>query len=208
MTRIEAVLFDADGVVQSTAPGWRAELAALCGDPGRAEEFLEDLFAAEKPCLTGHGEFSVVISDVLTRWGSTASVTDALRVWEMIEPHEDLLGIVDRLRARGFRVSLATNQQADRARFMAEELRYESRFDDLFFSCRIGHAKPSPMYFERLLGELALEGNQILFVDDHPGNVEAARQSGFNADVYTLDSGVEGMLELLNRFGLVENDVD
>jgi catechol 2,3-dioxygenase-like lactoylglutathione lyase family enzyme len=141
---IEAVLFDADGVVQTTAEGWRNALGGLCGDPSRTETFLQAVFDAERPALTGHSNFESSLAAVLESWECAAGVEDALRVWEMIEPSEAVLSIVDRLRTSGTRVGLATNQQTVRARFMTQELGYAARFDDLFYSCHLGAAKPEP----------------------------------------------------------------
>lgn len=199
---VRAVLFDADGVVQSTPAGFRAALGALCGDPARTDEFLADLFAAERPCLVGHAVFPEVLTEVLRRWRSPVTAADALRAWEMIEPREETLAIADSLRARSIRVGLATNQQAERARIMTEKLNYRDRFDDLFISCHIGHAKPSPAYFEHVLATLGLDGPAVLFIDDHETNVEAARELGMRADVYTLDQGAAGMIELLGSHGV------
>ena len=46
------------------------------------------------------------------------------------------------------------------------------------------------------------QGTEVLFVDDHPANVAAARDSGFNAEIYDLATGVEGMRTLLARHGM------
>lgn len=202
MSVIEAVLFDADGVIQSTSSGWRTELAALCGDASRTEAFLEDLFAAERPCLTGEREFAHALAEVLDRWESRATVEDALRIWTLIEPQDELLAIVESLGTIQVRTGLATNQQPLRARYMEEDLKYGERFDELLFSCRIGHAKPDPRYFDGVLEVLELEGNRVLFIDDHPANVEAARDRGLRAEVYDQVTGVTGMLELLTAHGL------
>ena len=67
---ITTVLLDADGVVQTTGAGWLEALSCLCGVSGKEDEFLQDLFAAEGPSLTGRGDFSVALADVLTRWKS------------------------------------------------------------------------------------------------------------------------------------------
>jgi HAD superfamily hydrolase (TIGR01509 family) len=202
VTDIAAVLFDADGVVQTTPPGFRSALGALCGNAARADEFLEQLFAAERPCLTGDADFAVGLSEVLDRWRSPVSVADALRIWEMIEPSEEVLAIAEALRRRAIRVGLATNQQHQRARIMTEVFGYADRFDDLFFSCEMGHAKPSRDYFEQVLAVLNLDGRRVLFIDDHERNVEAARDCGLRAEVFTLERGAAGMLHLLGRHGI------
>lgn len=201
-TEIRVLLLDADGVVQTTGPGWRAALAALCPDPAATDDFLADVFAAERPCLTGAVDFEPALGAVLERWRSTASTAEALAIWELIEPQAQLLALVDELRATGLRVSLATNQQHRRAGFMAHGLGYVERFDDLFFSCHLGCAKPGATYFETVRDALGVQAAQVLFVDDHEVNVAAARESGFNAEVYSLESGLDGMFALLGRHGI------
>ena len=62
MQTIRAVLLDADGVVQLPGAVWSGSLAALCGDPSRADEFRAEVFAAEKPCLTGAADFEAALT--------------------------------------------------------------------------------------------------------------------------------------------------
>lgn len=202
MTSVRILLLDADGVIQMPTAGWRDAVASLCADADRVEAFLEAVFAAERPCLTGDGDFPAALSDVLRRWDSPASLGEALDLWTRIEPREDLLRLVDSLRNAGIRVGLATNQQSVRAAYMIDALRYGERFDDLFFSCHLGHAKPGPGYFRAVLSSLDCPGSEVLFVDDHARNVAAARESGFNAEIYDLSTGVEGMRTLLAGHGI------
>lgn len=199
---VRAVLFDADGVIQTPAREFRSKLAALCGDESRTEDFLEDLFAAERPCLTGEGDFNQALMDVLERWKSRSSLEEALAIWRLIEPREDLLAIVDRLRSTRVRTGLATNQQPERARYMRESLGYADRFDELLFSCVLGHAKPDARYFDRVLEILDLEGDEVLFLDDHVRNVEAARGRGLRAEVYDQATGSGAMIQLLADHGI------
>jgi putative hydrolase of the HAD superfamily len=199
---LEVVLLDADGVVQKTGPGWRSSVAALCADPDRAEAFLADVFAAEKPCLTGDGDFRCALDGVLRRWNSEVRLEEALRVWTLIDPDEAVLGVVRRLRARGVRVALATNQQAHRAAFMSEELGYADCFDRLFYSCELGHAKPALGYFRAVLDGLDVTPGRALFVDDHAANVEAARAAGLAAAIFHVDDGIATLERLLREHGL------
>jgi putative hydrolase of the HAD superfamily len=205
-SRITTVLLDADGVVQTTAAGWLDAVAALSGRPDDRDEFLAEVFAAEKPTLTGAGAFRPALAEVLARWQSPATVDEAIEVWQMIEPQMAILETADALRRRGLRVGLATNQQPERAAFMAHGLGYQARFDDLFFSCELGqgHAKPDGAYFHAVIEQLAQPAAEVLFVDDSHGNVAAAQAAGLHAQVYDLDTGRAGMLALLAEFGLTD----
>lgn len=203
---IAAVLFDADGVIQRPAPAWRPLLVALCPDPARGEEFLADLFAAERPCLMGTGDFRDALDAVLRRWACAVGVDDALRLWTLIEPDQSALRLVRCLRTAGIRTGLATNQQRQRALYMSEVLDYAAAFDHLFYSCELGHAKPSPGYFAAVLERLDLDAAQVLFIDDHAGNVDAARAAGLSAATFHLDQGVAELARLLSARGLAITD--
>ncbi len=111
---VRALLLDADGVTQETHSDFRASLKALCSDESRADDFVAEVFAAERPCATG-GDFAVALGAVLEAWGSSYSVDAALDCWERVEPNAAVLGFVAELRAHGTLVALATNQQNRRA---------------------------------------------------------------------------------------------
>lgn len=202
MASIRAVLLDADGVVQLPHPTWRTSLKALCGDPDRADEFLADVFAAEKPCLAGGADFERALATVLRKWRSNVAVEDALRIWTQIEPSADILGLVRTLRSSEIVVALATNQQAQRANFMTDVLGYAEHFDHLLYSCELGHSKPSPEYFSSAIARIMTDPARALFIDDHEANVSAARDCGLQAEVYHLSEGVGRIHEILEGYGL------
>jgi putative hydrolase of the HAD superfamily len=202
MPCIRAVLLDADGVVQLPHRAWRTSLEALCGDPARTDEFLADVFAAEKPCLAGGADFEPALAEVLRKWRSSIAVGDALRLWTEIEPSADILELVRALRSSGFAVALATNQQAHRANFMTSTLGYAEHFDHLLYSCELGHSKPSSEYFLAALAKVMVDPVHALFIDDHETNVLAARECGLQAEVYHLSEGMGRIQEILLGHGL------
>jgi putative hydrolase of the HAD superfamily len=202
MPTIRAVLLDADGVVQLPGSAWSGSLGLLCGDPSRADEFRTDVFAAERPCLTGAADFEAALAQVLRKFQSSVSVEVALRAWTDIEPAADILDLVRSLRSSGVSVSLATNQQAHRANFMTNSLGYRTHFDHLLYSCELGFSKPSVEYFSSALAKIAKEPSEVLFIDDHEANVSAARSCGLQGEVFHLSEGVGRIREILKRYGL------
>ena len=52
-------------------------------------------------------------------------------------------------------------------------------------SCYLGAVKPNRMFYQRALAKLALRPEQVLFIDDRPENVEAAREMGIGTVTYT-----------------------
>lgn len=199
---IHAVLFDADGVVQRTKPGWLDEVGRLCGNPEDVENFIQDVFKAEEPCLLGEGDFEASLSSVLQKWDSPVSIGEALRIWTMIDPDDAVLGLIRAIRTNGTCVALATNQQRHRADFMLNVLGYTDEFDHILCSCFIGHAKPSVEYFRTSVELLGLPAEKMLFIDDHDKNVESARVAGLQSQRFHLDDGLEALQSILERYGV------
>ena len=73
-----------------------------------------------------------------------------------------------------------------------------------FVSFRIGHMKPSPEIHRWVELESQLAPSQILFFDDNPANVEAARKCGWEAEVIdpSGDDSPEQVIRSLRRRGL------
>jgi len=197
-SRFDAVLFDADGVVQRTPADWLDRLGAslqLDGPAGR--ELLAELLEAERPALAGSGGFRDNAVSVLDRWDRRHLVDDVLARWYDIEVDDEVLAVVGRLRRGGTRCYLATNQQDERASYMRKVLQYDRHFDEQFYSCELGVAKPDGAYFTAILDRLALSPDRVLFIDDNAKNVEAARAVGLTAWVYTREPGLEQLHTLL-----------
>src|SRR5687767_3047319 len=100
---VEAILFDADGVVQHPAAGRREAFGELLG-PGRTpnvDAFLEDLFAAEKSALVGTDGFAASLEGILRKWQCRGSVDDLLRAWTMIDVYADIADAIRVLRRSG-----------------------------------------------------------------------------------------------------------
>lgn len=202
MKPVKAVLFDADGVLQLPKAGWLNSLRELCDEPRHAEEFLAEIFAAEKPCLVGEADFESVLAEILLRWRSSVSLNDALLTWTQLEPSPEVLDLVRALRSAGTTVALATNQQSYRANFMSNSLGYSEQFDHLLYSCELGHRKPSKEYFSSGLDWLMIDPTQALFIDDHDANVLAARECGLHAEVFHMSDGVGRLKAIMKEYGL------
>ena len=85
---------------------------------------------------------------------------------------------------------------------MAEGLGYSSLFDDLFFSCQLGVAKPDPGFFKEILNRLDISGRRVLFIDDHAKNVVGAQDAGMPGETYHVSSGFGRFKSILERYGL------
>lgn len=90
--------------------------------------------------------------------------------------YEDVRPALSALRAAGVRVIIAGNQTV-RAGALLRGL--DLPVDQVATSGEWGVAKPSPMFFARLVQEAGAEPDEILYVGDHPANdVHPARAAG------------------------------
>jgi HAD superfamily hydrolase (TIGR01509 family) len=201
-----AVLFDADGVIQRAPADIHIRLTmALGAAPSDREACMADYFAAEAPCLTGAADFAEALTPVIAKWNATCDAAALVAEWRTIEVDHSILALIAALRRSGTYCALASNQEHHRARHMSETLAYQHVFDREFYSCHLGHMKPSPDYFHEIVRQANLDPGRTLFIDDRIDNVEAARRAGLQAEQFVLGeigAGAEPMQRLLRTYGL------
>ncbi len=172
----DVVLLDADGVIQDIEE-FPARMNGLL--QGRAT--LSELLEVESTAITGHVDLTAALAAFLAERGITSTPDDLFDVWRSTSPLPGVLDLVDRVRAAGVRVFLATNQQPVRGLFIQENLGYARHFDGAFYSFEMGMAKPDPAFYTHICQMLEIEPSRAFFVDDLPPNVEGARQAGLRA---------------------------
>ncbi len=201
-TSIQHVLLDADGVLQHAPEDWRERMAEHLG--ADAQHVGDELWEAERLPLRGEGDFLETIAEVLARHASPAVAADLhAATWGTITQLPESLALVARLRAAGYGVHLGTNQHAQRAAIMRTELGYDELFDVSVYSWEIGAAKPGPDYFVRAAALIGVDTGTVLFVDDRPDNVEAARTTGMVGVQWDHHQGLAVLLERLAEHGVV-----
>lgn len=193
-----AVLLDADGVLQRTPEDWYEVLLRLGG-----EDFPAACFELERPSLRGEGDFREHMQAYIDANGITCTVDDVLDPWLRIEVDRAAMEVVAQARAAGVRCYLATNQQSVRAGHMREVLRYEDVLDGCFYSFELGVAKPDPEYFRRIAERLDLPPGELLFVDDRPDNVAAARSVGLRAEEAPQHDDGATLRRIFTAYGLL-----
>lgn len=93
-----------------------------------------------------------------------------------------------RLRTRGVRVHLATNQEHVRAAYLMDTLGLAAHVDGMLYSARLGARKPDVAFFAKAEAASGVPASELLLVDDSPDNVEAARRAGWHAIRWRRDS--------------------
>ena len=65
---------------------------------------------------------------------------------------------------------------------------FEEITDDIVYSHEVGLRKPDPRIYVLAAERLGVRPDEIVFLDDVPGNVEAAREAGWHAVVHRTTS--------------------
>lgn len=203
---VEAVLFDADGVLQHQDVTLHSLLTGVLSmSPEEAESRYHEVWEAESPILTGKGNFEETMSGLLVKWGKPDHTDAFVQASKDIQTDEAVASIVGDLRSEGVVCCLASNQMGYRARYMSEDLGYRRLFDREFYSCDLGHKKPEAAYFLAILADLVLPPERVLFIDDNEANVAAAIGLGIKAAIFQPGPGVEPgslMRSILSEHGL------
>ncbi len=195
------MLLDADGVVQELPGGWYAAMEPYLG--GRAREFLHTTWKNERPMLSGEGDYLPSLAATLVEFGVAAPVEEVYAaVWQRIEPVPQTLALVRALRAAGYGVHLATNQERHRAAHMRTALGYDALFDVSCYSCDLGVTKPDERFFHEAARRIGADPATVLFVDDSEQNVDGARSAGLRAECWHVDQGHAVLREHLHRHGV------
>lgn len=192
------VLFDADGVVQTSRPVAAFLTDRFAWNDDEAAAFLDDLWqrVSDAGCVVGAADALMPFAAALARAGAdvdaAAFYDDMLR--SCVVPDADVLALVDELRAEGNVCGLATNQDNVAAAFMLDALGYRDRFDRLYVSCALGVRKPHPEFFAAVLRDLAADASGVVFVDDSQANVDAATAAGMQGILVKPGDSVRQLL--------------
>lgn len=98
-----------------------------------------------------------------------------------LEPLADSVALLEPLRAAGHRLFFLSNMPLPYARHLEQANGFVAGFADGIFSGRVGLVKPHAAIFELAERRFGLDPAHTLFIDDHAGNVDAARQRGWRA---------------------------
>jgi epoxide hydrolase-like predicted phosphatase len=94
---------------------------------------------------------------------------------------QDLVDHVRHIRSAGLKTGILTNNIVEFREHWRAMLPVDELFDVIVDSSEVGERKPNPAIFLRAVELLGLTPEEVLFLDDFPGNVEAAKALGMPA---------------------------
>jgi putative hydrolase of the HAD superfamily len=182
---VDAVLFDFGGVLAEE--GFREGLRAI----GRVSGVDPDAMARAGFDLVhrtgyvtgrvGEPAFWQALREQAGARGSDEALRREILSRFVIRPW--MIDLVDRLGASGLTLGILSDQ-TQWLDEIDEEQGLFRHFHHVFNSYHTGVSKRDPAAFDRAVNRMGLPAAQVLFVDDHAGNVERARERGLRAVLY------------------------
>lgn len=163
----KVILFDADGIA-IICERFSSRMEKDHGTPWEVmKPFFDGPFAQ---CKIGKADLKTELQKVMREWKWTGSVEELMDYWFKIGLIIDnnIINLVNKLRTKGVKCCLATNQTVCRADYLRNDLGLGKIFDGFYTSADMGYMKDVPTFFERVLANLGgnLPGHEVLFVDN------------------------------------------
>jgi putative hydrolase of the HAD superfamily len=191
-------MLDVDGVLITPRPGgWAVDLER---DLGLSRAALAEHFFAIHwdDVVMGRAGLHERLAPVLASIAPHLTSERLVAYWFEKDATLDhrLLDDLERVRARGIALHLATVQEHLRADYIWTELGFRERFDAMHYAADLGCGKPDPAFFAKVAGRTGLAPGEMLLIDDRLENVEAARAAGWGGLHWTGEQRLPDLLEL------------
>ena len=147
---IKAIIFDADGVVITNDLYFSQQLER---DYGISTATTEPFFKGDfQDCLIGKADLKEKLAKHIKDWNWQGTVNDLLDYWFKCEHNvnKKLIKDIQKLRAKGIKCYLATNQEKYRTDYITKKMGFGNFLDGIFSSAHIGHTKPNKKFFEHI----------------------------------------------------------
>jgi 2-haloacid dehalogenase len=198
---VDAVVFDIGNVLIE----WQPEryYDRVIGEERRRAMFAEvDLHGMNDRVDMGHGFRDVIYetAEAYPHW--RAEIRDWHDSWiEMAQPAiTHSVKLMRALQARGVPVFSLTNFGIESFAYAQTHYDFLSEFDRDFVSGHLGVIKPDPKIYEAVEEGSGVPPSRLLFTDDRPDNVAAARARGWQAHLF---EGPAGWADVLVAKGLL-----
>jgi putative hydrolase of the HAD superfamily len=198
---IKAILLDCDGPVIKRDKYFSQRLLDLGIklDVNKIQDFFHKEFLL---CETGKADLKQELAKRIKEWGWEKSLDELLDFWFSGEAVTDpkMIESIESLRQQGIMCYLITDQEKYRTEYLREIVGLKQHFDGIYSSCDVGYLKREKEYWEKVYQSLLqYPKREILAWDDDQRSIDAARQFGFKAGLYT---NFENYRQLMQQEGL------
>lgn len=201
-SRVGAVVFDLGGVLIDWNP--RHLYRRLFDDVAAMEDFLSHVCTVAWNRQHDLGRpFDETVAELAVLFPEHAELIRAFRDrWSEMVAGDigETVDVLAELRGASVPLYALTNWSAETFPSMRRRFPFLNWFQGVVISGEVGIAKPDVRIFHLLCERYGLEAERLLFVDDSPANVAAARQAGLQGALYT---GAGALRSQLLRLGVL-----
>lgn len=197
------IVFDFGGVLFSWHPVamLQREIPHVAHNAAEAVHWVAQIFQG----YTGDwGDFDrgavqipELVQRIAKRTGLAAADVQTVvdRVTDELQPIPDSVALLRELHGAGHELYFLSNMPAPYADHLQVSNDFMDCFTDGVFSGRVGHNKPERAVFELAAQRFQAAPQDLLFLDDHLPNVQAAQALGWHALQFTSAAQARALLK-------------
>ncbi len=118
---------------------------------------------------------------------------------EIFWPVPEIMPVLESLKSQGMKMVLLSNTSSWHFNYIFERFGVLQYFDDFCVSYKAGSLKPDRPIYQQAISVAGCLAGQCFFVDDRDENVQAARQMGIQAELFTA---AQQLPRQLAKFGI------
>ena len=193
--RADGYVFDFGGVISvSPMPKWERTLYPYCESVGLSRQIVMDGFRKyrrhwDADLISFRAMYDRIFADAGLPPPDDGTMAEIVRLdkfsW-VDDLREDTLELMRSLKAVGKKIGILTNQSSDFYRdcYVPRCGAYRELADAEVISGLERVYKPDPAIYRICEARMGLSPGRLLFFDDYPENVAAARALGWQSEVY------------------------
>jgi putative hydrolase of the HAD superfamily len=205
MVEISTILWDVGGVLLTN--GWdHQERNALFEQFGLDKAAFEQRHeVANDPWEKGFMTAEQYLMQTVfyePRPFTPAAFLQAMKEQSSVLPHGAMRILQELAASEEVELAMLNNESRELNDYRIERFELGRYFDVFLSSCYVGLRKPDPKFFELALDVLQRDAEEVAFIDDRPGNCEAAEKLGIHAIRYQDEAQCVQALEQLGLAGV------
>ena len=188
MGKPKHIVFDLGAVLFHWHPETmlQRELSHVATDAASARHWAAEIFQSYKGDWGEFDRGTVSVPDLVQRISRRTGLAEAdvqtvvNAVPRELQPIAPTVALLQRLHEAGHTLHYLSNMPAPYADLL-EQNDFFSCFDSGVFSARVQHNKPEPEIFHIAQRRFGVAASELVFLDDHAPNVQAAQALGWHA---------------------------
>ena len=206
MAEIRAVCFDVGGVLAHVALSWDAAMAAAGLPSGPSYAIPLETLPAFNLYQAGQLDIEAYLDEAADFLEINSATALKVHNSILLGPTDGTFAIVDELNARGLTTGCLSNTNTLHWGVLTDPKRYPNvaALQVKAASQAIGFNKPAEESFRAFEAMAGAAPGEILFFEDGPANVEAAKRFGWNAvQIDPLASQTDQIRRVLTDYSLL-----